>query len=273
MKIFNNAQQFFEYTKSLEGEIGFVPTMGALHEGHISLINRAKSENKHCLVSIFVNPTQFLPTEYLSKYPRREDADIKICKLSGVDAIFMPSIAEIYAPHEPSIVSDAVTGYVLEGERRPGHFDGVLTVVMKLLNISRAARAYFGQKDAQQLLQIKQMAKAFFMDTIIIECPTVREKDGLAMSSRNIYLSAEQRKEALKISKSLFVAGSLIGKGELCSSLLEDAMRSELKGLDIEYVAFCNRELKSVEKIELSNSIILIACRIGATRLIDNLWV
>ena len=273
MKIFNNSQQFFEYTKSLDGEIGFVPTMGALHEGHVSLITKAKAENKHCIVSIFVNPTQFLPTEDLSKYPRREEADTKICDLAGVDAIFMPTIAEIYTSCEPSMISDAIKGYILEGERRPGHFDGVLTVVMKLLNISSATRAYFGQKDAQQLLQIKQMVKAFFMPVEIIECPTLREKDGLAMSSRNVYLDQQQRKEALKISKSLFVAGALIGKGQLDTHTIKEAMLQELQNLDVEYVAFCNRELKKIDKIELSGSIILVACKVGTTRLIDNLWV
>ena len=157
MEIFKSAKDFKNYTKNLEHDIGFVPTMGALHEGHISLIKRAKEENGFCIVSIFVNPTQFLAGEDLSKYPRRIEADIKLCELAGVDALFLPTEEEIYEDDEPSIKAPKNTGYFLEGFVRPGHFDGVLTVVMKLLNISGAKRAYFGQKDAQQLLLIKQM--------------------------------------------------------------------------------------------------------------------
>ena len=147
MKIFTNADEFSQFTRSLHGDIGFVPTMGALHEGHISLINRAKAENKHCIVSIFVNPTQFLAGEDLSKYPRREEADLKICKLAGVKAVFMPTAEIMYTQNEPTIIASALQGYILEGERLPGQFDGVLTVVLKLLNLSNATNAYFGQKD------------------------------------------------------------------------------------------------------------------------------
>lgn len=273
MEIFKSAKDFKNYTKNLEHDIGFVPTMGALHEGHISLIKRAKEENGFCIVSIFVNPTQFLAGEDLSKYPRRIEADIKLCELAGVDALFLPTEEEIYEDDEPSIKAPKNTGYFLEGFVRPGHFDGVLTVVMKLLNISGAKRAYFGQKDAQQLLLIKQMVDRYFMDVEIVECPIVREKEGLAMSSRNAYLDERQKKASLSISKSLFAAGAAIGAGELNTANIESKMREELKELDVEYIAFCDRRFRQIETIGLKNSIILVAARVGTTRLIDNIWI
>jgi len=273
LQVFTSAAEFQNYTKSLKGTIGFVPTMGALHEGHISLINRAKSENDHCVVSIFVNPTQFLVGEDLSKYPRRDEADKKICNLAGVDAVFMPMPQMLYTADEPTVSAPKISGYILEGERRPGHFDGVLTVVMKLLMLSNAASAYFGQKDAQQLLLIKKMVTNYFLPVKIVECPTVREKDGLAMSSRNVYLDTTERRNALGISKSLFAAGALIGKGELQASTIENVMRAQLLEIDIEYIAICDRKLNRIEQITVGNSIILIAAKVGMTRLIDNLWV
>ncbi len=247
--------------------------MGALHDGHMSLVRRAKEENDFCIVSIFVNPTQFLPGEDLSKYPRRVEADIKLCELAGVDAVFLPTSEEMYEGDEPSIKAPKIGGYVLEGFVRPGHFDGVLTVVMKLLNISCATKAYFGQKDAQQLILIEQMVKRYFMDVEIVACPTVREKEGLAMSSRNVYLNEEQKKASLAISKSLFAAGTMVGAGESDTAKIERRMREELVGLDVEYVAFCDRSLKRQEKIELKNSLILVAAKVGTTRLIDNIWI
>lgn len=273
MKIFKSAKEFKNYTKNLQGTIGFIPTMGALHDGHMSLVRQAKSENDFCVVSIFVNPAQFLAGEDLSKYPRRIEADMKLCELAGVDALFLPTENEMYEGDEPSIKAPKNTGYILEGFVRPGHFDGVLTVVMKLLNLSSASRAYFGQKDAQQLILIKQMADRYFMDVEIVECPIVREKEGLAMSSRNVYLDETQKKASLAISKSLFAAGAAVGAGELDTAKIEAKMREELKELDVEYIAFCDRNLKKQEKIELKNSIVLVAAKVGTTRLIDNIWI
>ncbi len=273
MKIFHTAEEFKNYTKNLQGSIGFVPTMGALHDGHMSLVRRAKEENDFCVVSIFVNPTQFLPGEDLSKYPRRIEADTKLCELAGVDAVFLPTPEEMYGDDEPSIKAPKISGYVLEGFVRPGHFDGVLTVVMKLLNISGAKRAYFGQKDAQQLILIGQMVKRYFMDVEIVACPTVREREGLAMSSRNVYLDEAQKKASLAISRSLFAAGTMAGAGELDVAKIEAKMREELGGLDVEYIAFCDRNLRGQEKIELKNSLILVAAKVGTTRLIDNIWI
>lgn len=273
LKIFESAKEFKNYTKNIKGSIGFVPTMGALHDGHISLMKRAKEENDFCVVSIFVNPAQFLAGEDLSKYPRRIEADIKLCELAGVDALFLPTTEEIYEDDEPSIKAPPIRGYVLEGFVRPGHFDGVLTVVMKLLNVSGATKAYFGQKDAQQLILIEQMVKRYFMSVEIVACPTVREKDGLAMSSRNAYLDDGQKIASLAISKSLFAAGVAIGAGEYGCASLEKKMREELAGLAVEYIAFCDRNLNKIEEVELKNSIILVAARVGTTRLIDNIWI
>jgi pantoate--beta-alanine ligase len=273
LKIFESAEEFKNYTKNLNGQVGFVPTMGALHDGHISLVKKAKEENDFCVVSIFVNPTQFLAGEDLSKYPRRIEADTKLCELAGVDALFLPTPEQMYEKDEPTIKSPSIRGYVLEGLVRPGHFDGVLTVVMKLLNVSSATKAYFGQKDAQQLILISQMVKRYFMSVEIVPCPTVREKDGLAMSSRNAYLDDAQKKASLAISKSLFAAGVLISAGEFECVKLETKMREELSELDVEYVAFCDRNLQKQETIELKNSLILVAAKVGSTRLIDNIWI
>lgn len=276
MKIFRSAEEFKSYSKSLGKTVGFVPTMGALHDGHISLIKRAKKENDFCLASIFVNPTQFLAGEDLSKYPRREEADIRLCELAEVDALFLPSIEEIYKDDEPTIKAGAKKGYMLEGFIRPGHFDGVLTVVMKLLNLSSADRAYFGQKDAQQLVLIKEMAERFFMDVEIIGCETVREKEGLALSSRNAYLGSEQKKASLALSKSLFAVGAAVGAGELEVKNLKERAKKELDAasdVKVDYIAFCDRELNAIERVELKNTIVLVAARVGETRLIDNIWI
>lgn len=273
LKIFKCAKEFKNYTKNLDGSIGFVPTMGALHDGHISLVKKAKEQNKFCIVSIFVNPTQFLVGEDLSKYPRRIEADIKLCELAGVDALFFPTTEEMYEDDEPIVKAPSIRGYVLEGFVRPGHFDGVLTVVMKLLNLSGATKAYFGQKDAQQLILIEQMVQRYFMSVEIVSCPIVREKDGLAMSSRNVYLDEAQKKASLAISKSLFAAGVAISAGERECAKIEAKMREELVGVVVEYVAFCDKALKKQDRIELKNSIILVAAKVGTTRLIDNIWI
>jgi len=209
MKILKTPKEAINYRNSLKGSIGFVPTMGALHEGHLSLIKKAKSENDFVIVSIFVNPTQFLEGEDLDKYPRKLQADLEICKRAGVDAVFTPTPENMYSEDEILIKAPKVKGYILEGFFRPGHFDGVLQIVNKLFNIIKPTRAYFGKKDAQQLYLIKQMVKNFFFDIEIVPVDTVREKDGLAFSSRNVYLSNKERKRALSISKALKRAAKL----------------------------------------------------------------
>ncbi len=275
MVVVNSYQKFKEYRDKLKGKIGFVPTMGALHNGHISLIKRAKDENDFVIVSIFVNPTQFLEGEDLDKYPRRDKADIEICKKAGVNILFMPSINDIYNKDELRIEAPKIRGYILEGAKRPGHFNGVLQVVMKLLNITKATNAYFGKKDAQQLVLISQMVKDYFIDTNIIPCDIVRDSDGLALSSRNIYLSEDERKRALSLSKSLKKAIELINKGEVNSFIIIEEMKKVLNPYidKLDYIAIVNREFKQLEKIEIKNTIILVAAYIGKTRLIDNIWI
>ena len=263
-----------EAKKSLNGTIGFVPTMGALHQGHLSLIQQARKENDHIIVSIFVNPTQFLEGEDLDAYPRRDEADIKICELAKVDILFMPSIDVMYEEDELCIGAPAVRGYVLEGEKRPGHFDGMLQVVMKLLNLSGATHAYFGKKDAQQLALITQMVKNYFMDVTIVPCEIVRDDVGLALSSRNVYLEGEEKIRALCLSRSLKRATKMVMAGELSVDVIKEEMKEVLSEADsIEYIAIVDREFKALDKIEIGNTIILVAAWVGKPRLIDNLWI
>ena len=256
-------------------EIGFVPTMGSLHDGHISLIKKARSENEIVVVSIFVNPTQFLIGEDLSKYPRKDEADKKICELCEVDYLFMPNIEMMYGVDEVLIKAPKISSFILEGESRPGHFDGVLQIVLKLFNIVKPKNAYFGKKDAQQLSLINQMVEDLYLDVNIVECEIVRESDGLAFSSRNIYLSKEERLESLKISQSIKLAAKLIGKEQLNVSLIINEMKSVLESelITIEYINMTDRKFKSIEKIEIKNTIVLVAVKIGTTRLIDNIWI
>ena len=260
--------------RELKGSIGFVPTMGALHAGHLSLIQRAREENNHVIVSIFVNPTQFLEGEDLESYPRREEADSRICQLAGVDLLFMPTIDQIYEEDELCIGAPARRGYILEGEKRPGHFDGMLQVVMKLLNLSGATRAYFGKKDAQQLALIVQMVRSYFLPCDIIPCEIVRDEQGLALSSRNAYLSEEEKHRALALSRSLKRASKKVMSGERNVNAILSEMREVLDPVDrIEYVAIVDRNFRPLETIEIGNSILLVAAWVGKTRLIDNVWI
>lgn len=273
MKIISTPHELKNYLQYNSKTIGFVPTMGALHEGHISLIKEARKKNELVVVSIFVNPTQFLEGEDLSKYPRKDDADKKICELSGVDILFFPHVDDIYGDDEVSILSPNVRGYILEGYSRPGHFNGVLTVVNKLLNIVNPTNAYFGKKDAQQLNLISLMVKQLFMSVNIIPMDTMRESDGLAMSSRNVYLSKDERVEALKISSSLQVAFGMVNRGVLDTNEIVQKMRDTLSALEIFYVAIVNREFEQIQKIEIGNTIVLVEVKVGTTRLLDNVWL
>jgi len=272
MKILRSPKEALEFRKSLNGSVGFVPTMGALHKGHLELIKKAREENDFVIVSIFVNPTQFLPGEDLDKYPRRLEADLEICKRAGVDGVFTPTPENMYNEDEILIKAPKIKGYILEGFFRPGHFNGVLQVVNKLFNIIRPTRAYFGKKDAQQLYLINQMVKNFFFDIEIVPVDTVRENDGLALSSRNIYLSENDRKRALSISKALKRAAKLSTK----TDNIEDIQKEMEKILDVDklqYIAFVDRDFNYIDKIQRGNTIILIAAYVGTTRLIDNIWI
>jgi len=278
MKIVRSIEELFEVTSGFNGSVGFVPTMGALHEGHLSLIRQARKENEYVVVSIFVNPTQFLEGEDLDAYPRKEEADVKICQLAGVDVVFMPNSEMMYEKDELTIAAPAIRGFILEGTKRPGHFDGMLQVVMKLLNLiayNRPTnfRAYFGKKDAQQLALITQMVRNYFLNVEIIPCDIVRDSDGLALSSRNLYLSKEERVKALSLSRSLKRATELIMQNEFDVHSIKKAMLEVLQEVEVEYVAVVNRDFQVIENIEIGNSIILVAAKVGTTRLIDNLWI
>jgi len=262
MIVVHSIEALFKATEKFKGSVGFVPTMGALHEGHLSLIRQARKENEFVVVSIFVNPTQFLEGEDLDAYPRKEKADLKICELSGVDVIFMPTVEMMYEPDELSITAPAVRGFILEGTKRPGHFDGMLQVVMKLLNLiaynqPTEFRAYFGKKDAQQLVLIEQMVRNYFINVQIIPCDIVRDADGLALSSRNLYLSKEERLKALSLSRSLRRATEMIMKKE--STVLEKKdvailigkkIAERLKAKSIECVVFDRGGFKYHGRIE-----------------------
>jgi pantoate--beta-alanine ligase len=255
-------------------KLGFVPTMGFLHEGHLSLMRRARQENDIVVASIFVNPTQFGPKEDLDRYPRDAEGDQAKCEASGVDVLFMPQVSEMY-PEKP-IVFVAVEGVsdVLEGALRPGHFKGVATVVAKLFNIVQPHRAYFGQKDFQQCVVVKRMVTGLDLDVEVAVLPTVREQDGLAMSSRNSYLSAEERRAASTIWRALSEGEQLFRTGLRDATALQNAVRSVLlrePGISIDYVEIVDPDsLLPLAAIE-SRTVTLVAVRVGRTRLIDNL--
>ena len=272
LKIIKTKEELQNIRKSISKTVGFVPTMGALHDGHISLIKQARLENEIVIVSIFVNPTQFLPGEDLDAYPRRDEADKKICEMCGVDYLFMPEIPTMYTKEEV-LIKAPNKSYILEGQARPGHFDGVLQIVMKLFGLVQPTNAYFGKKDAQQLSLITQMVKDFFLAINIIPCEIIRESDGLAMSSRNVYLDETQRQDALLISKSLYVAATLIAKDERDVKVIKNKIYEVMKKLDVEYVAIVDKEFNELEKIEIGNTVILIVARFGQTRLLDNIWL
>ena len=256
--------------------IGFVPTMGFLHEGHLSLMRTARQENDILVASIFVNPVQFGPKEDLARYPRDGEGDRKKCESVGVDVIFMPTVAEMY-PDEP-MVFITVEGLsdILEGAIRPGHFRGVATVVAKLFHIVQPHRAYFGQKDYQQCAVIKRMKKGLDLDVEIAVLPTMRESDGLAMSSRNSYLDAEHRKKAACLYRALLAAQELVRSGVREPEKVKQKMRAIIareKGVEIDYVEVADPDDLSPLATIKDRMVLLVAVRIGATRLIDNLLV
>ena len=256
--------------------IGFVPTMGFLHEGHLSLVRRAREENDIVVVSIFVNPTQFGPNEDYESYPRDFERDVKLLKELNVDVVFHPPVEEMYPKDFSTYVEETKLSRYLCGKSRPGHFRGVCTIVTKLFNIVHPTRAYFGQKDAQQFRVIKRMVRDLNMDVELVECPIVREHDGLAMSSRNIYLSDDERVQALALYNSLKLAENLVKSGERDAGVVKSAMKEFLSRYDkvkIDYVEIVDEEtLEPVKHIE-GKVIVAIACWVGKARLIDNVIV
>lgn len=274
MQILRTIQELKAWRKALNtNDIGFVPTMGALHNGHASLIQKATSENSAVIVSIFVNPKQFLAGEDYTQYPRKEQADLAMAKGCGASACFLPSEDEFYSGDDTLISAPKELASVLEGQIRPGHFDGVCRVLNKFFNLIKPQRAYFGQKDAQQLLIVQKMVKDFFMDIEIKACQIVREADGLAISSRNAYLNEAELLEALKLSRALKKARSLIDLGTLSSAEIKKAIKEILEPLEIDYIAITDKNLIARDNVVLDNTLILLAVRVGKTRLIDNIWV
>lgn len=274
MRIFTNPYELQHALKAVNTSIGFVPTMGALHAGHKALIDRCVEENSVTVVSIFVNPTQFLEGEDLHNYPNRLEADKQICKRSHVDFLFLPTVKEVYVDKDECLIEPpAYLGYILEGATRKGHFSGVLQIVNKLFHIVQPTRAYFGQKDAQQLRLIQKMVQHFFMDIEIVAMPTVRDSDGLALSSRNHYLDKEQRKQALKLSRALKEASAQIQAGEMQISAIRSAMYATLSPLRVEYLAIVSYDFRALQQIELKNTLILLEVMVGETRLLDNMWI
>lgn len=254
-------------------KIGFVPTMGYLHKGHLSLVEAARKENDIVVVSIFVNPTQFGPNEDYSRYPRDLERDLRLLEPFGVDYVFVPSVEEMYPPFYSVYVEETELSKYLCGASRPGHFRGVCTVVAKLFNIVKPTRAYFGQKDAQQFRVLRRMVENLNMDVEMIEMPIVREEDGLAMSSRNVYLNEDERKEATRLYKSLLRAKELIDSGERDVQKIKQEMFRVLEHplLRIDYVEIVDEKtLRPVDKIE-SKIIIALAVFVGKARLIDNM--
>lgn len=257
--------------------IGFVPTMGYLHEGHLSLVKCARKENDVVVISIFVNPIQFAPGEDYERYPRDEEGDIRKAKEAGVDIVFIPDVKDMYSDNYSTYVEEKVLSAGLCGARRPGHFKGVTTIVAKLFNIVKPHRAYFGKKDYQQLRVIERMARDLNFDIEIIGCPIVREPDGLAMSSRNVYLNQEERKSALCLYKSLLLAQNMIKKGERNPAIIKKAMEEfilkhpHVKKID--YIEIVDRyTLQPVDKLT-GNELIALAVFVGPARLIDNMEV
>jgi pantoate--beta-alanine ligase len=278
MRIFRTIAEiraFLRPQRAAGRSTALVPTMGALHEGHLSLLRRAKAECGCAVVSIFVNPTQFGPSEDFSRYPRDLEGDSRLCDGAGADALFAPTPAEMYPDGFASWVDrDDAAARRLEGECRPGHFRGVLTVCLKLFQIVQPDRAYFGQKDFQQALVVRRMVRDLDLPVEVIVCPTVREGDGLAMSSRNRYLDAAARRQATSLSRGLERARAAVAAGERNAGALADLIRAELCAAgpcSIDYVAVADPDtLAPVETLERA-AVALVAARIAGTRLIDNM--
>lgn len=258
----------------LSGDLGFVPTMGALHDGHASLVRRSAAENPHTVVSIFVNPTQFGPNEDLAKYPRTLDADLALCEQAGAGAVFFPTSELMYPPGFRTWVSVEGLTDKLCGASRPGHFKGVTTVVTKLLNLVQPTRAYFGQKDAQQALVLTRMARDLDMPLQVITCPIVREPDGLAMSSRNRYLDAAQRQRALALHRALRAMEDAFKAGVREVAVLRPVGMALLAGADkVDYLEVVDAaDLSAVTRIE-GPVLCAVAAFVGTTRLIDNVML
>lgn len=278
MKIFTLKQDLSAYLLDLKSQgdtVGFVPTMGALHQGHLSLIDIARASCDTVVCSIFVNPTQFNDPKDLEKYPRPVEADIEKLKTEGCDVLFLPSTDEMYAANETWHIDLGYLENILEGEFRPGHYQGVTQIVKKLFDVVTPDKAFFGQKDYQQVMVINKMVEIFKMPVEIIMCPILREADGLAMSSRNIHLSATERKQSLALSQSLldakrnFTMSTLEALEQHSAAFLENK-----EGIKLEYFKICNANTLLPAKSKDEDGLVaLVAAKVGATRLIDNIII
>ena len=274
MKVIRTVRALRKHLSSVKGFVGFVPTMGCFHEGHCSLMRRAKKENACCVVSLFVNPIQFGPSEDLARYPRDLANDTRRARTAGADILFVPDVAEIYQSGEPLTFIDlkGVTDGLC-GVSRPGHFRGVATIVAKLLNIVQPHSMYLGQKDAQQVVVIRKMVDDLNFPVKIIVCPTVREPDGLAMSSRNMYLSPSERAQATALSKALKLAHSMVSAGESDATKIIIKIKKLIldeTSASIEYVSCVSTsDLRAVRRIS-GDVLIALAVRFPSARLIDN---
>jgi len=273
MLIARTIADFRGYRRALTGSLGLVPTMGYLHEGHLSLVRASKGDNDHTAATIFVNPTQFAPTEDLSRYPRDDARDLSLLEAEGCDAVFIPTVEEMYPDGFGTYVTVENLTARLEGASRPTHFRGVTTIVMKLLQIAQPDRAYFGRKDAQQLAVVRRMVRDLDVPVEIVGMPIVREPDGLAMSSRNAYLTPDQRQGALVLSRALRLAEDCVAAGQRSA----DKIRAEMRALiateplaEIDYISIAHadtlEELATIGRPALA----ALAVRFGPTRLIDN---
>ncbi len=281
MKILRTIKSYEKWWKVRSSQnIGFVPTMGALHEGHLSLIHRSRKENKVTVVSVFVNPTQFGPNEDFKKYPRPWKKDLALLKKAGVAAVFSPKAEEMVPPNGSTVVSVKGLNSVLCGaptSRGPGHFDGVATIVSQLFNIVRPTRAYFGLKDYQQVRVIETMVRDLHMKVQVVRCPTLREKDGLALSSRNIYLNRTERFAAPLFYAALQYGRKLLtSKSKMTPQEIRRKVKSQLASIPnirVEYVELVNPDTFQAIKVHQRPILLAAAIRLGKTRLIDNLII
>jgi pantoate--beta-alanine ligase len=273
MQILTSLQDLRQFRTSLSGRFGLVPTMGALHAGHLSLVRRAKAECRHVGVSIFVNPTQFGPNEDFTKYPRTLEQDLRLLEPLGVDVVWAPPPEEVYPPGAQTWVTVDHVSAPLEGARRPGHFRGVTTVVAKLFNAFTPDRAYFGQKDAQQAAVLKRMVQDLNFPLEVVVCPIIREPDGLALSSRNRYLSPEERRSAIVLYRALCAAQAALDGGERDASRVRAGMAEILAAEPLaraDYVSAADPDtLEELDQID-AQVLLSLAVRMGTTRLIDN---
>ena len=272
------ARRALDEVRALGATVGLVPTMGALHEGHLSLIRAARAENDTVTVSIFVNPTQFGPNEDLKRYPRNLERDRLLCEKAGADLVFAPTDEEMYPAGFSTWVDLEGITEGLCGRSRPGHFRGVATVVTKLFNVCRPDRAYFGEKDAQQLAVIRRMVRDLDMPLVIVPCPTVREADGLAMSSRNVRLTPEERSQAPALYRSLITARELIAGGERDAAIIAQAIRHTLAEAtlgEVDYVEIVDADTLAPVQVVPGDCLIALAVRFpgSGTRLIDNVRI